>query len=352
MSRPLVPMLTDATVTVGAWLDQQVELLREAHRRADPVAVQLLRGTGVVPVSEDESLSVELGLQTARLAVARDHGYGDWADALGHAHLLVDTRFELAADAIQWGELETLRELLDAHPALVQMRSPFVHRATLLHHVAANGIEVERQLQSPPNAAEIMRLLLEHGAEPDASCDTYGGGRAQTTLYLLVSSCVPAARGVQATLVEELCNGGARVDGLDDDGLPLWTAITFGYPRAAEALGRCGARVDNIVFAAALGDLEAVKSDFDSSGNLKPQRARSAERIGVGGPALEPDRLLDYALIWAAAHDRREVVEFLLGKGPDLTFTEPCFGSTAAGAARYHGHRAMVARLEPLTARD
>ncbi len=76
-----------------------------------------------------------------------------------------------------------MRELLDWHSALVQMRSPFVHRATLLHHVAANGIEVERQLQFPPNAAEIMRLLLEHAAEPDAVCDTDGGGRAHTTLY-------------------------------------------------------------------------------------------------------------------------------------------------------------------------
>ena len=249
------------------------------------------------------------------------------------------------------GELETLRELLGAHPALVQMRSPFVHRATLLHHVAANGIEVERQLQSPSNAAKIMRLLLEHGAEPDAAVHVRRWARPDDALPT-VSSRVPAAAGVEAALVEELCRGGARVDGLDNDGLPLWTAITFGYSRAAEALGRSGARVDNIVFAAALGDLEAVRSYFDSSGNLKPRRPGSAERIGVSGPALQPDRMLDYALIWAAAHDRREVVEFLLGKGPDLTFTEPCFGSTAVGAARYHGHRAMVARLEPLTARD
>jgi len=38
-----VPFLNDATVTLGAWLDEQVELLREAHRSRDPVGVQLLR---------------------------------------------------------------------------------------------------------------------------------------------------------------------------------------------------------------------------------------------------------------------------------------------------------------------
>jgi hypothetical protein len=56
----------------------------------------------------------------------------------------VDTRFEAAADAIHEGGLDTLRYLLDDEPGLVLMRSPFPHRQTLLHHVAANGIEVER----------------------------------------------------------------------------------------------------------------------------------------------------------------------------------------------------------------
>ena len=55
------------------------------------------------------------------------------------------------------------------------------------------------------------------------------------------------------------------------------------------------------------------------------------------------------ALIWAAAHDRRPVVEFLLTKGPDLRVTEPCFHATALGAARYLGNDEMAALLEPLT---
>ncbi len=59
--------------------------------------------------------------------------------------------------------------------------------------------------------------MLERGAELDAACNTYGGGRAETTVYLLVSSCVPAAAGVQPALVEGTAQRGARVDGLDDD---------------------------------------------------------------------------------------------------------------------------------------
>lgn len=101
----------------------------------------------------------------------------------------------------------------------------------LLHHVAANGIEVERQLQSPPHAVQIMCLLLERGAEPDALCTIYCDH--DTTLGLLVSSAIPATAGVQAALANALCRGGALVNGTEDDGVPLWTAVTFGYTEAA-----------------------------------------------------------------------------------------------------------------------
>jgi hypothetical protein len=346
VARPLVPAVEGTLVSVGAWLERQVELLIEAHGDGERVAAELLRGTGVLQGPDEELLAARLEPETAREAIACDHGYAGWADATAHADEPVDTGFEAAADAIQWGELETLSELLDAHPELVRMRSPFVHRAMLLHHVAANGIEIERQLQSPSNAVAITRLLLERGAEPDAMCLTYGGGRGQTTLYLLVSSAPPAAVGVQAALVEELCRGGARVEGLDDDGWPLWTAITFGYTEAAEALVRCGARVDNIVFAAALGDLDAVERYFDSSGQLRSGLAGIPRRLGPNGPPADPDRIVDYALIQAAAHNRRKVVEFLLTKGPDLEFREPFFDATASGVARYFGNDAIVALLD------
>jgi ankyrin repeat protein len=230
------------------------------------------------------------------------------------------------------------------------MRSPFPHRQTLLHHVAANGIEVERQIQSPANAVDVLRLLLDRGADPDATCDSYGGGNGATTLCLLVSSAWPAAAGVQAALVKTLCRSGARVDGIDDDGLPLWTAILSGYTAAAEALARCGARVDNLCFAAALGDLDAVRGYFDADGHLRRDVA-PVQRIGTHGPKLAPDRIVEYALIWAAAHDRRRVVEYLLTKNPDLRVTEPRFHATALGMARHRENHETVVMLETEAAR-
>jgi hypothetical protein len=63
---------------------------------------------------------------------------------------------------------------------------------------------------------------------------------------------------------------------------------------------------------------------------------RSAQRIGPQGPALEPNRMIEYALIYASGHARREVVEFLLSMGPDLTVKEPMWGASALGMARYY----------------
>jgi ankyrin repeat protein len=319
-------------------------MLADAVARREPAAVEVLRFAEM----ESEVQSDRLDLESARLAVAKDHWYLNWSDALAHGENTVDTRFEAAADAIHDGALDTLRRLLDEEPALVRMRSPFPHRQTLLHHVAANGIEVERQLRSPPNAVDVLRLLIERGADPDATCDSYGGGNGTTTLGLLVSSAGPCVAGTQVDLVEALCRSGARVNGIDDDGIPLWTAVTFGYTDAAEALARCGARVDNLCLAAALGDLEAVRAYFDIDGTLRTGVA-PVERIGANGPTLAPELVVEYALIWAAAHDRRPVVEFLLTKNPDLRVTEPPFQSTALGVARYMEKDDIIAVLEART---
>lgn len=339
-SHSLVLAFDRDAVPHGELLDRQVEQLRAIHGRGDRIAAEVLRGTGS-PGTVEEVLGSALTLAGARLAIARDHGYADWDAAREHADTVVDTRFEAAADAIQWGELAVLRDLIDAHPPLISARSPFPHHCTLLHHVAANGIEVERQLQSPPNAPDIMQLLLGRGADPDAACDLYGGGPGMTTMCLLVSSCVPAAAGVQAALVEVLCRGGATVDGPQDDSAPLRTAITFGYTEAAEALVRCGARVDNLIFYAALGDLAGVRSCFGADGGLVPDLAGSGLPDGV-----PEERLLDYAMIMAALHGRREVAGFLLGKDPDLSYAEPSFGATARGAARWGGSTEMVTMIE------
>jgi hypothetical protein len=73
--------------------------------------------------------------------------------------------FESAADAVAGGDVATLRSLLAADPRLIRARSAREHHATLLHYVAANGVEDERQ-RTPANAVEVAKTLLESGGAP------------------------------------------------------------------------------------------------------------------------------------------------------------------------------------------
>jgi len=108
-----------------------------------------------------------------------------------------ETAFEEAVDALVAGNLPLLKQMLDADPGLIHARSCYGHRATLLHYLGANGVEIHRQ-KTPLNAVAIARLLIERGADVDAEAQMYRGG--QTTLGLVETSAHPAAAGVAESL--------------------------------------------------------------------------------------------------------------------------------------------------------
>ncbi len=228
-----------------------------------------------------------------------------------------EARFEAAVEAVIHGNLATLASLLRDDPSLVRARStrtprsgPPPHGATLLHYVAANGVEDERQI-TPENAVDVARLLLESGAEADALADMYGG--RYPTLSMLVSSCHPAHAGLQVPLVETLVDFGADVDGVGSGewASPLTTALAFGYLEAAEALVRRGAHVRTLPAAAGLG------------------RLADAERLMPTATALDRHR----ALAMAAQNGQASIVRLLLDAGEDPNRYNP---------AGNHGHSAPL----------
>jgi len=88
-----------------------------------------------------------------------------------------------------------------------------------------------------------------------------------------------------------------------------------------------------------------VRGGFGPDGALRPGVAR-ALRPGADGPELPAAHTLEFALIQAAGHGRRAVVEYLLDLHPDLAVTEPFFGATARGAARHQGHAEIAALID------
>lgn len=237
--------------------------------------------------------------------------------------------FERAADAVAQGDLEALRALLDAEPALVSARSQRAHRATLLHYCAANGTEASRQ-RTPANAPAIARLLLKRGADPNATCAIYDEG--DTTLYLLLTSAFPAEAGLDGELVRELARAGANITTARDRS-PMLEAIQNARPRAVDALIEAGVPVDDLLVAAASDRVDVLSA-------LLAQGTDVDTRFGDGWTALHA----------AAVNGRLRAVELLLRAGADPTLLEQRFDGTAAGNARYNGFHEAAERIDDFSA--
>ena len=250
--------------------------LVKLHRDCEPKALSQIKYNHdrFIQLTPADIAEHKFLMRDAQTVIARIDGYKDWAQLKQHVQVLNGDRnnesllFEKAAEAVVQGHYEVLERLLDQHPELVHTSSSRDHGCMLLHYIAANGIEHHRQ-KTPANAVAIAELLLQRGAKADALANTYGGGTAQTTLNLLVSSGWPHAAGLQGDLVQMLCKYGAQPDGLNRDGLPLATALVFFYGDTAKALANAGASTDNLLAAATIGTPKDVDACFTKAGRLR-----------------------------------------------------------------------------------
>lgn len=312
---------------------KQAKELVKAHREADRQSLDRIRWNHPRFRGQSDAQIAQgpFVLADAQLVIARLHYFESWARLLDYVHAVeqanpVVQRFELAADAIIAGNLAQLRAMLDAHPELIRQRSTRGHHSTLLHYVSANGVEDYRQI-TPANIVEVATLLLDRGAEVDATSDAYGGG--STTLGLISTSAHPRARGVQIALIDLLLARGAKIDGEDDLPNLVSAALSNGCPEAAMALARRGARVNTLYAAAGIGDMARVQALLDAANQRKRERA----------------------LIVAAQQGHTEVVTFLLDAGVDIAASD---GMTALHNASAGGHlglmQLLIARGAPLEA--
>lgn len=190
-------------------LDRQAQRIFEAHQAGDRVVIPHITcwHPKLVSRSADEIMNSDFTLDDARKTIAREYGYTDWPDVETRGTSPPDAAFENAVDTLLAGEVEKLRDMLSHSPSLVYRRSSFGHRATLLHYVGSNGVESHRQCV-PLNLAEITLLLIEAGADVNATAGMYGGN--STALGLLVTSSHPAEAGVTEDVRKVLVTAGAK----------------------------------------------------------------------------------------------------------------------------------------------
>lgn len=305
-------------VRIEAWVDQVEEF---AHRK----------------LSNPDSSAARCTLAGAQFVIARSHGFESWPKFARHLEDLARgnsaaSQFELAVDAIIAGALGTLRRLLKENPGLICARSAREHRATLLHYVSANGVEGYRQ-KTPKNVVQIAGVLVQAGAEIDATANVYGD--RWTTLGLTATSIHPLRAGVQNALLEILLDHGAAVDSAPRRRPLVTDCLANGCPGAAEFLASRGARLD-IEGGAGIGQLDVVKSFYNQDGSLKP--TVNTEQMQRG-------------FLWACEFGRSDVVEFLLENGADLR-GQANTGETGLHWAVIGGHlptiKLLLARGAPL----
>jgi hypothetical protein len=253
------------------------------------------------------------------------------ADAVTHEGSSV-YQFESAVEAIITGDLATLKRLLGDNPELIGARSTREHHATLLHYVAANGVEGYRQ-KTPKNAVKVAETLLNAGAQVDADLDyrsqrrIYPERSGSAPLGMVATSVHPAAAGVQLSLLKVLLKHGASLNGLAGGWNPLIAALHNGRPEAAAFLAKRGARLD-LEGAAGVGRLDVVKLFFKKDGSMKASATKAQMEAGF---------------IWACEYGRRSVVAFLLENG--MRVDARPHGETGLHQAAYGGHAGIVKLL-------
>jgi len=184
-------------------LDRLAASLQDGHRAAHPGASVVIKNwfPPLVGAADHDINTSAFSRQDAQLAVAREHGFSDWHEIEVQVQRPDRTVFEQGVEATISGDLPALRRLVHTHPHLPTATSPYGHRATLLHYLAANGVETYRQ-QIPLNAVDVVSFLFEAGADPDATMSVYGGD--YTALALVSTSGHTRDAGVVDGLVKAL----------------------------------------------------------------------------------------------------------------------------------------------------
>ena len=221
--------------------------------------------------------------------------------------------------AVHGGDLDLVRRLIAGNTDLASAR--FVARGgsgTALHFVT----------DWPgyfPNGPEIVHLLIDAGADPNAT--TTGPGRPETPLHYAASSD-------DVDVAVALIDRGADLEIPDGSiGTPLDNAIGYACWHVARLLATRGARIEKVWHAAALGVLETLET------LLVPGIDR--EEISKG--------------FWhACGAGQRRAAERLLHAGADLAWVPDYAEGTAVDAATGLGTRQenVITWLQSIGARS
>jgi ankyrin repeat protein len=265
-------------------------------------------------------------LADAQLAIARDYGFSSWRALKAEIDRRRTPVLASFFSACSAGDVATLRDLLATEPGLVRERT--TEGSTGLHlaveHLAA------------------VRLLLEHGADPNAR----DAGDNASPLHF-------AAGGAGVEVVRALLDAGADVHGVGDahELEVIGWATCFGPTMRSDVLALLlerGAR-HNIFSAIASQDTRAIRELVEEnpaalSRRLSRFENRQTPLHYVIGP---PDGLVGGGFRTGVHYD---MLDLLIELGADLE-AEDDKGRTALAVAMLKGDEEAMRRLTAAGAR-
>src|SRR5262245_38513952 len=251
-------------------------------------------------------------LSEVQLAIAREHGLSSWRRLKAEIDRQQANDVDGFFDACTNGDADTVRELAGKNPELV--RSINKQGWTGLHGAAQRGHR------------EVVRLLLEHGADPNAR----EPGDHTYPLHWA------AAQG-QVEIVRALLDAGADVHGVGDDHAldVIGWATAFRSPGEnwrdiVSLLVAHGAR-HHIFSAIAIGDPVAIRDVVYRDPKALERRA---SRFEEGRTALH----------YAMSQSRYDILDLLIELGADLEAKDNN-GRTALAVAMLRADREAMRRL-------
>jgi ankyrin repeat protein len=211
---------------------------------------------------------------------------------------LAEPNAEAAVSAIRRGDVDALAQVLTEAPDLARDPVPGYGGRTLLH-IATDWPGYLT------NGPEVVRVLIERGADPDHRCGDNRDG--ETPLHWAASSDdVDIARVLLDSGADAEAPGGSI-------GTPLDNAIGYGCWHVARLLADRGAIVDKLWHAAALGKLDRLEALLQSGSTLDQ---------------------ISQAFWHACSASQRRAAERLLNAGADLDWTPDYADGTPLDAAR------------------
>ena len=272
-------------------LDKQRKLAKALARdywRGNPEAIERVRALHPKPPAPENFV-----LSDAQLVIARGYGFAGWPDMKRKIESLTKSPAELFKTAVEEGNVDRVRQLLQSHPDLVAMinepmfgfKSPAAHVARsnleLLDLLLGHGADLNVRTGWEKGGFGVLELvnpdeaapLIARGARIDVWAAANLGMMAELVALIADDPSVVCARGGDGKrplhfartipIARFLLERGAEIDARDDDHDSTPAQHLVGdRPEVAEFLVARGAKSD-LLLAAALGDIALVQRHLD-----------------------------------------------------------------------------------------